>query len=138
MVDNNMKHFCEGYNLKILTKVLICYKIPENLSCINLITNKPWNFQKLCAKNAVTALRMQFHKLKPKLSFYRDYAKFSNETFINSLKVKLGTQSTSPDKNGFLIFCKICTETLNMCHVRGREYGEIKVHLSIRRFQKLL
>ena len=45
--------------------------------------------------------------------------KFSTETFINSLKVKLDTQSISPDENGVLNFCKICTETLNK-HVPRR------------------
>ena len=69
----------------------------------------------------VTALRMQFRKLKPRLLFYRDYTKFSNETFINSLKAKLNIQSISPDENGFLNFCKICTETLNKHAPRKRK-----------------
>ena len=61
----------------------------------------------------VTTYRMQFRKLKPRVLFYRDYTKFSNKTLINSLKVKLGTQSVYTDENGFLNFCKICTETSN-------------------------
>ena len=61
----------------------------------------------------VTALRMQFRKLEPRVLLFRDYTKFSNETFINSLKAKLNIQSISTDENGFLNFCKICTETLN-------------------------
>ena len=61
----------------------------------------------------VTALRMQFRKLEPRVLLFRDYTKFSNETFINSLKAKLNIQSISTDENGFLYFCKICTETLN-------------------------
>ena len=50
--------------------------------------------------------------------------KFLNGTFINFLKLKLGTQSVSPDENRFLNFGKICTETLskiNMRHVNGRQ-----------------
>ena len=96
-----MKHFCESFNLKSLKKAPTCYKNLESPSCIDLIvTNKPRNFQNSCViktslsdfhKVTVTALRMQFHKLKPRVSFYRDYTKFSNETFINSLKVKLDT-----------------------------------------------
>ena len=118
-----MSHFCESHNLKSLIKVLTCYKNPESPSCIDLIlTNKPKNFQNSCVietslsdfhKMTVTASRNQFHKLKPRVLFYRDYKKFSNETFINSLKVKLDTRSISPDENGFLNFCKVCTETLN-------------------------
>ena len=123
MQDNNIKHLCESYNLKSLTKVPTCYKNPEIQSCIDLIlTNKPRNFQNSCVieislsdfhNMTVTALRMQFRKLKPRVLFYRDYTKFSNETYINSLKVKLYTQFISPDQNGFLNVCNICTETLN-------------------------
>ena len=60
-----------------------------------------------------TSLRVQFFKLKLRISFYRNYTKFSNETFINSFNVKLGTKSISPDENGFFNFCKVCTEILN-------------------------
>ena len=70
MEDNNMKHFCESQNLKILIKVPTCYKDPENPSWIDLIlTNKTKNFQKLCVietsssdfhKMTVTAIRIQF------------------------------------------------------------------------------
>ena len=49
MEDNNMRHFCENYNLKSLIKVLTCYKNPESPGSIDLIlTNKPRNFQKSC------------------------------------------------------------------------------------------
>ena len=105
-----------------MIKVPTCYKNPENPSCIDLILNKPRNFQNLFVietslsdfyKMTVTALRMQFRKLKSWLSFYIDYTKFSNEIFINSFEVTLDTWSISPDENGFLNFCKICTETLN-------------------------
>ena len=68
-----------------------------------------------------TALRMQFRKLKPRVSFYRDYKKFLNGTFINSLKVKFDTQSISPNENGFLYFSKIFTETLNKHASRKQE-----------------
>ena len=122
----------EDNNLKSLVKVPTCYKNPENSSCIDLIlANKPRNFQNSCVietslpdfhKMMVTAaIRTQFHKLKPRVFFYRDYTKFSNEIFINSLKVKLDTQSISPDQNGFLNFCKICAEILNKHVTRKRK-----------------
>ena len=68
-----------------------------------------------------TVIRMQFCKLKPRVLFYRDYTKFSNEIFINSLKAKLNIQSISPDKNRFLNFYKICTDTLNKHAPRKRK-----------------
>ena len=68
-----------------------------------------------------TYLTIQFFKLKLRVLFYRNYTKFSNETFINSLNVKLGTKSISPDGNEFLIFCKLCTEILNKYEPRKRK-----------------
>ena len=76
----------------------------------------------------VTVIRMQFRKLKPKVLFYRklkpkvlfywEYKKFFK--FFWEYK-KLGTQSYSPDENGFLNFCKIYTETLNEHAPRKRK-----------------
>ena len=72
-------------------------------------------------KMKFTYLTIQFFKLKLRVLFYRNYTKFSNETFINSLNVKLGTKSISPDGNEFLIFCKLCTEILNKYEPRKRK-----------------
>ena len=124
-----------------MIKVPKCYRDTDNQSCTDLIlTNKLRNFQNSCIietltsyfhKMTVSAWRMQFRKLKPRVLFY--------EIFINSLKVKLSTQSISLDENGFLNFCKICTETLNKCAPRKRK--TIRANLSpfwIWKFQKLL
>ena len=60
MENNNMRHFCESYNLKSLIKVPTCSKNPESPSCIDLIlTNKPRNFQNSC--DIETSL-LDFHK----------------------------------------------------------------------------
>ena len=68
-----------------------------------------------------TYLTMQFLKVKLRLLFFGNYTKFSNETFINSINVKLSTKSISPDENEFLIFCKLCTEILNKYEPRKRK-----------------
>ena len=70
--ENNMKYFCESYNLKSLMKVPTFYKNPESPSCIDLIfTNKPRNFQNSSVietspsdfhKITVTSLKMRFCK----------------------------------------------------------------------------
>ena len=70
--ENNMKYFCESYNLKSLMKVPTFYKNPESPSCIDLIfTNQPRNFQNSSVietspsdflKITVTSLRMRFRK----------------------------------------------------------------------------
>ena len=106
MENNNMKHLRESCNLKRLIKVRTCFtnhKIPRWIS-------KPKNFQNSYVietslfdfhKMTLIALKIQFLKLIQRVLFFRDYTKFSNETFINFLKL------------GFLNFCKICTKTLN-------------------------
>ena len=98
-----MKIFCQSYNLKSLIKVPTCYKNPDSPSSIyHILTNKLRNFQNSYVietslsdvlKMTVTALRMQFRKLKLRLLFYRDYMKFSNETFINTLTLGAGLGS---------------------------------------------
>ena len=95
-------------------KVPACYENPNSPSCIDLIlTNKPRKFQNSCEsetslsdfhKMTDTSLKMQFRRLKPRVLFYIDYTKFSNETFINSLKARLNIKSISPDENRFLNF----------------------------------
>ena len=119
MENNNMKHFCESCNLKSLIKVRTCFtnhKIPR---CIDLTwISKPKNFQNSYVietslfdfhKKTLIALKIQFLKLIPRVSFFRDYTKFSNETFIKFLKL------------GFLNFCKICTKILNKYAPRKRK-----------------
>ena len=95
-----------------------------------LLTSKTCKFKNLYVirtslsvfhKMKFTYLTMQFFKLKLRILFYRNYTKFSNETFINSLNVKLGTKSISPDGNEFFIFCKLFTEILNKYNPRKRK-----------------
>ena len=88
MEDNNMRHFCKSYNLKSLIKVQTCYKNPESPSCIDLIlSNKPRNFQNSCL---IETSLSDFHKMTvTALRNYRNYTKFSNETFIILLKLNL-------------------------------------------------
>ena len=95
-----------------------------------LLTSKTCKFKNLYVirtslsvfhKMKFTYLTMQFFKLKLRILFYRNYTKFSNETFINSINVKLSTKSISPDENEFLIFGKLCTEILNKYEPRKRK-----------------
>ena len=40
--EENMKSFCENYNLKFLTKQSICYENPNKPICIDLILTNVW------------------------------------------------------------------------------------------------
>ena len=61
----------------------------------------------------ITILKMQFHKLEPKVISYKNYKNFSNDIFLKSLNSELSKYSFSPDESGFDRFCQICNDTLN-------------------------
>ena len=46
MEEQQIKAFCDNYGLKHLLRQPSCYKIPSNLTCIDIIlTNAPQKFQ---------------------------------------------------------------------------------------------
>ena len=67
----------------------MCYKNPEKPSCIELLlTTKLHSFQNLCLietglsdfhRMILTAAKMIFQKLRPRVINYRDYEHFNNE-----------------------------------------------------------
>ena len=104
-----MRNFCNSYNLNSLIKQPTCFKNPENPCCIDLIlTNKPRSFLSTCVietglsdfhRMAVSVLKTHFCKLLPKVVTYRDFKKFENERFMDSLKLTLNTQDVDYTKN---------------------------------------
>ena len=99
--DEIMRNFCNSYNLNSLIKQPTCFKNPENPCCIDLIlTNKPRSFLSTCVietglsdfhRMAVSVLKTHFRKLLPKVVTYRDFKKFENERFMDSLKLTLNS-----------------------------------------------
>ena len=83
-----MTLFCSSNDLTSLIDLSVCYKNPEEPTCIDLIlTNRPNYFQKtMSLKQAnshmmfVTELKMDFQKLKP-IEAYGDYKHFDNAKF---------------------------------------------------------
>ena len=98
-----------------------CFKNPENPRCINLtLTNKPWSFQSTCVietglfdfhRMTVFVLRTHFCKLPPKVATCRDFKKFENEKFMDSLKLILNNQDVDYTKNPQLFF-ELCRNEL--------------------------
>ena len=94
-----LKEFCEIYNLKNLVKGHTCFKNIENPSCIDLIlTNRVKSFQKTTTIETglsdfhmmtATVLKSHYKKKQPKIISYRDYKRFSNQSFINELNFAL-------------------------------------------------
>ena len=91
-----MKTFCNSYCLKRLIKQRTCFKNPEKPSCIDLIiTNRPHFFLSICVietelsgfcKITISVVKVRFWRISPKLVIYRDFQKFNNEIFLNSLQ----------------------------------------------------
>ena len=121
-VDNDtMRNFCNSYSLHILIKQPTCFKNPQNPSCIDLILiNKPQSFQSTCVigtglsdfhRITVSVLKSHFRKLPPKIVTYRDFKRFDNERFIDSLRVTLNNQDVNYSKNTKLFF-ELCRSEL--------------------------
>ena len=88
--------------------------MPENASCIDLIlTNKPRSSQIKCVietrlsdfhRMTVSVLKTQIRKLPPKVVTTRDFKKFENERFMDSLKLTLNSQDVENPQ----IFFELC------------------------------
>ena len=87
--------FCQTCSLESIINKPTCFKNPKNPSCIDLVlTNKQESF--LNAKTVGTGLsdfhkmvvlvfKTSFKKQKPKIVTYRDYKRFDNDKFKESL-----------------------------------------------------
>ena len=116
--DETMRNFCNSYNLNNLIKQPTCFKNPENPSCIDLtLTNKPRSSLSTCVietglsdfhRTTVSVLKTHFRKLPPKV---RDFKKFENERFMDSVKLTLNSQDVDYTKNPQLFF-ELCRNEL--------------------------
>ena len=103
--EKNISGFMSTYNLKSLVKQKICFKNPDNPSCIDLIpTNSPQSFQDSCVfetglsdfqKLTTTVLKQYFPKPKPKIVSYRNYRNLRNDEF----RVELNNEILKHDIN---------------------------------------
>ena len=95
MSEPSLNEFCRTYNLESIANKPTCLKNLKNPLCIDLmLTNKQERFLK--AKTVETGLsgfhkmvisvsKTNFKKQKPKIVTYRDYKRFDNEKFRESL-----------------------------------------------------
>ena len=99
MSEDEMKIFCETYNLTNLITDPTCYKSVENPSCIDvMLTNRRLCFENSitvetglsdCHKMTVTVMKKYYKKLEPVTINYRDYKSFDGNRFRADLKVRL-------------------------------------------------
>ena len=93
--ESAMIDICLPYNMENLISNFTCCKNPNKPTCIDLmLTNKPRSFKNSSVletglsgyhKMTLTVMRAHFVKQTPKVVFYRDYKKFSNELFRNDI-----------------------------------------------------
>ena len=111
--------FVYQHDLRNLVKEGAFYKNPRNPSCIDLyMTNSTLSFQDASSvfpgfsdfhKLALTVFKTTFVKPKPKELFYRDYKRFSHESFEKDLMYVLSTS----EKINYQEFDKTFVEILN-------------------------
>ena len=99
MSEEDMKNFCETYNLTNLIKEPTCFKSVENSSCIDvMLTNRSICFENSMTietglsdfhKMTVTVMKKYYKKLEPVTINYRDYKSFDGNKFRTDLKNKL-------------------------------------------------
>ena len=121
MEEEQMKDFCEIYNLQNLIKEPTCFKSVQNPTSIDLIlTNKRTSFENSFAletglsdhhKMVITVLKTSFNKIKPTNISYRSYKHFDLDTFRNELNISLHACDTNSMK--YDQFKAIFLNTLN-------------------------
>ena len=110
--DLYLKYFRNAHNLRSLIKESTFYKNPENPSCIDLIlTNSHLSFQGSCVvetglsdfhRMVVTIMKTAFQKLPPKIRTYRNYNKFYNRKFQETVVKESLTNTWNNDVSNFI------------------------------------
>ena len=101
--DIKLDTFCSIWSLKSLGKEPICFKNPNNPSCIDFfLTNTTRSFQETQVfmtglsdfhKLVVTILKSTFPKSPPKIIASRCYKNFSNDLFRDNLNSLLSKEN---------------------------------------------
>ena len=109
-------------------KVPTCYKNPEKPSCIDLLlTNLPTCFQVYddlsdFHKMTVTVMKTTFEKLKPRVTYFRNWDKFCTENFKTQLLTKLSLENVNNSSNAISKFMEKCANTLKIFAHRKKKY----------------
>ena len=69
----------------------------------------------------VSVLKTHFRKLSPKIVTYKDFKKFENEKFMDSLNLTLNSQDVDYTKN-LQLFFELCRNELEHHATRKKKY----------------
>ena len=103
-------------DLKSLIKQPTCFKNPENPSSINLfLTNRHQRFcnSYVIYMSCVSFTKMHYRKLSSKIINYRNYKKFSNRDFLNSIKEVFSNKNSNEQNGRIDFFLSTCAKVLN-------------------------
>ena len=121
--DKAMLDFCESYNLKSLIKQPICFKKSENPSCIDLFLTI--RLRSFCSSYVIetglsnfhmmtiSLMKMHYRKRQPKIINCRDYKKFPDGNFLNSVKEVFSNKNPNEENGGIDFFLSTCSKVLD-------------------------
>ena len=114
--------FCQVYGCSNIVKENICYKNPENPSCVDLIiTNRPISFKGTKTietglsdfhKMSLTIMKVFYKKQKANVIRYRSYRNFDNEAFIGELQVAFSDRYNDTENLSFSTFKNVIDHSL--------------------------
>ena len=114
--------FCQVYGCSNIVKENICYKNPENPSCVDLIiTNRPISFKGTKTietglsdfhKMSSTIMKVFYKKQKANVIRYRSYRNFDNEAFIGELQVAFSDRYNDTENLSFSTFKNVIDHSL--------------------------
>ena len=117
MCEDEMKEFCDNYNLTNLISGQTCFKSVTNPSSIDvMLTNRALNFE--CSstletglsdhhKMTVTVMKRYYKKLEPITITYREYKSFDGTKFREEIKTRLDNAETINVDDFTKIFNKV-------------------------------
>ena len=119
---------------------LTCFNNPSNSDCIDFVWIKMIRcFQNLCrietglsgfCKMTVSALKVQYCKLEPKVIRYNNYKTFSNKNFPNTLRFKKTEEKFSYKGKVLKSLPKFVLKLpMDMLHLNKHRIGVIIVFL---------
>ena len=123
VIDIKVDTFCSIWKLKSSKKDTMCFKNPNNPSCVDLfVTNTIRSLQETqvfetglsdTQKLVVTVLKFNIPKSPSKLITYKSYKNFSNDLLRDDLNSLLRKENMNLEITNLTSFTKIFVEILN-------------------------
>ena len=127
LILSNFNVGINNYNLTSLIKQPMCYKNPNNPTCIDLILSNTYrSFQSTCVIKVglwdfhlmtLIVIKKSFRKFQLPIINFRSYKSFSNEAFRECLLKKLSKEVFVNNDDGLRRFCDINLQVLYQYYI---------------------